>query len=144
MTANQIAIELKKIYPGLYITVPIHCIGLYEPNYNEWWIETNVVPGQHRQLGTGRSPKKAWIEAWKNKDKYKELAGIAEEVKKVYPDATWRWIKINNWKEKHVICKTSKPFTECEENNDFASDSIPFDSPDEAWMSAYKNLQKSI
>ncbi len=70
MTAKQIEVELRKLYPNLYITVPIPCIGLHEDNYTEWWVESNVKPGSHRILGRGRSPKKAWVQAWENKDKY--------------------------------------------------------------------------
>lgn len=71
MTAKQIETELRKIYPNVYISTPIYCIGLpHEDNWTEWWIESNIKPGAHRKLGTGRTPKKAWVDAWNNRNIY--------------------------------------------------------------------------
>lgn len=70
MTLNKIKEELTKMYPSIYCTGPIHCIALYGPNYNEYWIETNIKPTEHRIIARGRTPRKAWVIAWENKDKY--------------------------------------------------------------------------
>lgn len=57
-----------------------------------------------------------------------------EEVKKVYPDAVCHSFEINNWGVNYIIGKESKPFTECEEDDDFLSDiDKQFESENEAW-----------
>ncbi len=151
MTAKQIEIELRKIYPSIYCTGPIHCIALHGPNYNEWWIETNVVPGQHRHLAEERTEKKAWLSAWDNRDKYKEMGGIVEKVKEIYPGATWLYKKVadSTWKEEHTIATIDKErgkqdslLIDSYKEEEFITGSANwFSTPDEAWMEAYKKLK---
>jgi len=58
-------------------------------------------------------------------------------VKSIYPNATCHCFQINNWRKWYIIGKTSKSFTQCDDDDDFLT-ADAYKSEEEAWEEASK------
>lgn len=57
------------------------------------------------------------------------------EVKSIYPNATCHCFQINNWRKCYIIGRTSKSFTQCDDDEDFFT-ADAYKSEEEAWEEA--------